>query len=81
MQLLRRQGEADALWVQLDEPVLARDRTSAEHDAVRHSYQRLGAVTQRPVLMVATYFGEIGPVDVDARLQALGRACLASRLP
>jgi 5-methyltetrahydropteroyltriglutamate--homocysteine methyltransferase len=74
-QLLRALGEAGAAWVQLDEPVLAADRTAAELEALRHAYHRLGTLTQRPALMVATYFGEIGealPVLAATDVEAIG---------
>jgi 5-methyltetrahydropteroyltriglutamate--homocysteine methyltransferase len=74
-ELLRALGSAGALWVQLDEPALAADRTGAEVEALGHAYQRLGALTQRPALMVSTYFGEIGaalPVLAASPVQAIG---------
>jgi len=74
-QLLRELGDAGARWVQLDEPVLAADRTSAELEALRHAYHRLGTLTRRPALMVSTYFGEIGdalPVLAASPVDAIG---------
>ncbi len=47
-------------WVQLDEPVLAADRSRKELEALRHAYYRLGSLNRRPALLVSTYFGEIG---------------------
>lgn len=47
-------------WVQLDEPVLAADRSGEELEALRHAYHRLGSLNRRPALLVSTYFGEIG---------------------
>ena len=46
-------------WVQLDEPVLAADRSREELEALRHAYHRLGSLKRRPALLVSTYFGEI----------------------
>ncbi|MEQ4205184.1 5-methyltetrahydropteroyltriglutamate--homocysteine S-methyltransferase [Actinopolymorpha sp. B9G3] len=68
--LLAELAAAGATWVQLDEPVLAADRTPEEIQAVRTTYDRLGGLPpkRRPKLAVATYFGAIG----DA-LQTLGR--------
>src|SRR6266568_1656404 len=74
-QLLRALGEAGARWVQLDEPALAADRTSQELEALRHAYHRLATLTQRPALMVSTYFGEIGdalPVLAASPVEAIG---------
>jgi 5-methyltetrahydropteroyltriglutamate--homocysteine methyltransferase len=67
--------EAGAQWVQLDEPVLAADRTAAELDALRHAYHRLGSLNRRPKLLVSTYFGEIGealPVLAASPAEAIG---------
>jgi 5-methyltetrahydropteroyltriglutamate--homocysteine methyltransferase len=51
-------------WVQLDEPALVADRTgadpAAELAAVRAAYHRLGAVPNRPAILVASYFGDLG---------------------
>jgi 5-methyltetrahydropteroyltriglutamate--homocysteine methyltransferase len=74
-ELLGALGDAGAQWVQLDEPVLAADRTSEELDALGHAYLRLGALTPRPGLMVSTYFGEIGaalPVLAASPVEAIG---------
>ena len=74
-QLLRALNEAGARWVQLDEPVLAADRTSEDLEALRHAYHRLGMLSQRPALMVSTYFGEIGdalPVLAASPVEAIG---------
>jgi 5-methyltetrahydropteroyltriglutamate--homocysteine methyltransferase len=74
-QLLRALHGAGAGWVQLDEPVLAADRTAHDLEALRHAYHRLGSLTARPALMVATYFGEIGdalPVLAASPVEAIG---------
>src|ERR1700761_7043236 len=74
-ELLRRLRAAGAQWVQLDEPVLAADRTGAELDALRHAYQRLGSALRRPAMLVSTYFGEIGdalPVLAATPVEAIG---------
>jgi len=44
-------------WVQLDEPALVTGTGAAE---ARRAYDRLGALTHRPKILVATYFGELG---------------------
>ncbi len=59
-QLLGYLEGAGAAWVQLDEPVLAGDRSRDELEALRHAYHRLGCLDRRPRLLVSTYFGEIG---------------------
>ncbi|MEU3980689.1 5-methyltetrahydropteroyltriglutamate--homocysteine S-methyltransferase [Streptomyces sp. NPDC026672] len=51
---------AGAEWVQLDEPSLVQDRSPAELNAAAHAYHDLGALTDRPKLLVASYFGRLG---------------------
>ncbi len=74
-QLLGELHAAGAEWVQLDEPVLAADRTEEELAALRRAYDRLGSLPQRPSLLVSTYFGEIGdalPVLAASPVEAIG---------
>jgi len=54
-------GQLDVDWVQFDEPALVQDRSPAELDALRRTYDKLAALTDRPRLLVATYFGDPGP--------------------
>ncbi len=54
-------AQLDTDWVQLDEPALVQDRTPAELDALHRAYTKLAALTDRPRLLVATYFGDPGP--------------------
>ncbi len=51
---------AGAAWVQLDEPALVQDRTPAELNAAEGAYRELGALTDRPKLLVASYFDRLG---------------------
>ncbi|MEV7085807.1 5-methyltetrahydropteroyltriglutamate--homocysteine S-methyltransferase [Streptomyces sp. NPDC093085] len=51
---------AGAEWVQLDEPALVQDRTPAELSAAARVYRELGSATDRPKLLVASYFGRLG---------------------
>lgn len=51
---------AGADWVQLDEPALVQDRTPAELDAAARAYRGLGALTDRPKLLLASYFDRLG---------------------
>ncbi|MGW5097612.1 5-methyltetrahydropteroyltriglutamate--homocysteine S-methyltransferase [Streptomyces nodosus] len=65
---------AGAEWVQLDEPALVQDRTPAELDAAARAYQGLGAHTERPKLLVASYFDRLGdalPVLAKAPVEGL----------
>ncbi|MFJ6063991.1 5-methyltetrahydropteroyltriglutamate--homocysteine S-methyltransferase [Streptomyces tendae] len=65
---------AGAEWVQLDEPALVQDRTPAELNAAERSYRVLGAPTDRPKLLVASYFDRLGdalPVLAKAPVEGL----------
>ncbi|WP_031088626.1 5-methyltetrahydropteroyltriglutamate--homocysteine S-methyltransferase [Streptomyces sp. NRRL WC-3549] len=65
---------AGAEWVQLDEPALVQDRTSAELNAAERAYRDLGALTDRPRLLVASYFDRLGdalPVLAKAPVEGL----------
>jgi 5-methyltetrahydropteroyltriglutamate--homocysteine methyltransferase len=53
---LSRLSAAGATWVQLDEPVLALDRTPAERDAFVRAYRLLAERVPKLKLLVATYF-------------------------
>ncbi|NNH72652.1 5-methyltetrahydropteroyltriglutamate--homocysteine S-methyltransferase [Nocardia uniformis] len=60
-ELLRGLAEAGAQWVQLDEPVLVTDLTADELAVVGNVYTELASASDRPALVVATYFGRPGP--------------------
>ncbi|RXS68804.1 5-methyltetrahydropteroyltriglutamate--homocysteine S-methyltransferase [Streptomyces sp. TM32] len=65
---------AGAHWVQLDEPALVQDRSPAELDASARAYRDLGALTDRPQLLVASYFDRLGealPVLAKAPVEGL----------
>ncbi|MET8811343.1 5-methyltetrahydropteroyltriglutamate--homocysteine S-methyltransferase [Streptomyces sp. NPDC004549] len=65
---------AGAEWVQLDEPALVQDRTPAELNAVERTYRELGALTDRPKLLIASYFDRLGaalPVLAKAPVDGL----------
>ncbi|SFE06376.1 methionine synthase (B12-independent) [Actinacidiphila alni] len=51
---------AGAGWAQLDEPALVQDRTPAELNAAARAYRDLGGLTDRPKLLVASYFDRLG---------------------
>ncbi|MET9730578.1 5-methyltetrahydropteroyltriglutamate--homocysteine S-methyltransferase [Streptomyces sp. NPDC006458] len=66
---------AGAQWVQLDEPALVQDRSAAELSAAARAYRYLGALTDRPKLLVASYFDRLGdalPVLAKAPVDGLG---------
>ncbi|MGY4919452.1 5-methyltetrahydropteroyltriglutamate--homocysteine S-methyltransferase [Streptomyces sp. 900116325] len=65
---------AGAEWVQLDEPALVQDRSSAELKAATRTYRELGDLTDRPKLLVASYFDRLGealPVLAKAPVEGL----------
>ncbi|MEV6042595.1 5-methyltetrahydropteroyltriglutamate--homocysteine S-methyltransferase [Streptomyces xanthochromogenes] len=65
---------AGAEWVQLDEPALVQDRTPAELNVAERAYRDLGALTDRPKLLVASYFARLGdalPVLAKAPVEGL----------
>ncbi|MGC0362502.1 5-methyltetrahydropteroyltriglutamate--homocysteine methyltransferase [Rhodococcus sp. 27YEA15] len=58
--LLGQLKAAGAEWVQLDEPALVGDRTAAEIEQARAAYAELSALTDRPAILLASYFGSLG---------------------
>ncbi len=78
--LLTRLAAAGAQWVQFDEPAFAADRSDEEIAALGTAYTRLAAVHHRPAILVATYFGGIGPalpVLAGTPVEAIGVDCVA----
>ncbi|GAA4212961.1 5-methyltetrahydropteroyltriglutamate--homocysteine S-methyltransferase [Actinocatenispora rupis] len=74
-ELLGALADEGVAWVQLDEPALVADRTPAELAATAAAYERLGGLTRRPALFVASYFGGLGealPVLADSPVEAIG---------
>lgn len=72
--LLAELRAAGAEWVQLDEPALVQDRTPAELSTAARAYRELGALTERPKLLVASYFDRLGdalPVLAKAPVEGL----------
>ncbi|MEW1632757.1 5-methyltetrahydropteroyltriglutamate--homocysteine S-methyltransferase [Streptomyces sp. NPDC093801] len=73
-QVLAALRAAGAEWVQLDEPALVQDRTPADLNAAARAYRDLGALTDRPKLLVASYFDRLGealPVLAKAPVEGL----------
>ncbi|MER5534091.1 5-methyltetrahydropteroyltriglutamate--homocysteine S-methyltransferase [Streptomyces mirabilis] len=73
-QVLTDLRTAGAEWVQLDEPALVQDRTPAELNAATRAYRDLGGLTERPKLLVASYFDRLGdalPVLAKAPVEGL----------
>jgi 5-methyltetrahydropteroyltriglutamate--homocysteine methyltransferase len=67
-ELLSLLAENGAQWVQLDEPALVTDISPDAPALAEAVYNALGAVSNRPAIYVATYFGDPG-----ASLAALAR--------
>ncbi|WP_099025705.1 5-methyltetrahydropteroyltriglutamate--homocysteine S-methyltransferase [Mycolicibacterium palauense] len=67
-ELLRRLAVAGAQWVQLDEPILVTDVLDDAAELAGRVYASLAGATDRPAILVATYFGEL-----DQALPALAR--------
>ncbi|GAA3362348.1 5-methyltetrahydropteroyltriglutamate--homocysteine S-methyltransferase [Saccharopolyspora gregorii] len=59
-ELLGELHRAGVEWVQLDEPAFTADRSQADLDTLRAAYQRLGELSERPKILVASYFGDLG---------------------
>ncbi|GAA4672503.1 5-methyltetrahydropteroyltriglutamate--homocysteine S-methyltransferase [Streptomyces chumphonensis] len=59
-EILARLRAVGAKWVQLDEPALVQDRTPAELGAAERAYGHLGGLGDRPKLLVASYFDQLG---------------------
>jgi 5-methyltetrahydropteroyltriglutamate--homocysteine methyltransferase len=60
-ELLQRLAAAGADWVQLDEPCLVLDLEPAALRAIEQSYIRLSQAAPSLRLLLATYFGDLGP--------------------
>jgi len=46
-------------WVQLDEPFLSADLTPAQKESYQDMFDKLGALTQRPKVMLTAYFADL----------------------
>ncbi|WP_406264355.1 5-methyltetrahydropteroyltriglutamate--homocysteine S-methyltransferase [Streptomyces sp. NBC_00191] len=72
--VLRELRAADAPWVQLDEPALVQDQPPAVLSAAARAYRELGGLTDRPKLLIASYFDRLGdalPVLAKAPVDGL----------
>ncbi len=72
-EVLAELGKLGAEWVQIDEPVLVEDRSSAELEALERAYAKLAAVEGAPKIVIATYFDHVGEAyPVLTRLPVAG---------
>jgi len=60
-ELLAQLADTGAEWVQIDEPALVRDLDTPVLDAVERVYDALAQAPRRPAILVASYFGSLGP--------------------
>ncbi len=58
--VLRQLAQAGAVWIQLDEPMLALDTRDEASQAFVSVYERLSEVSSDLRILVATYFEELG---------------------
>lgn len=58
-ELLALLAEQGVEWVQIDEPVLVTDFVATAAEFAERTYAQLGRLTERPAILVATYFGEL----------------------
>ncbi|WP_369052470.1 5-methyltetrahydropteroyltriglutamate--homocysteine S-methyltransferase [Kineococcus terrestris] len=86
--LLAAHAAAGATWVQLDEPALVSDSATAGvadlPGLVRRTYERLVALPQRPQLLVAAPYGDLGELlEPLARtgVEGIGLDLVRGRLP
>ena len=73
-ELLAALADAGAGWVQLDEPILVTDQPERVLEATDRAYGALGAATNRPRILFATYFDGLGdalPVLRDAPVDGI----------
>jgi 5-methyltetrahydropteroyltriglutamate--homocysteine methyltransferase len=61
VELLDRLERAGADWVQIDEPILALDLSPAVLGTLVLAYERLGRASSRLRILLAAYFGGLGP--------------------
>jgi 5-methyltetrahydropteroyltriglutamate--homocysteine methyltransferase len=59
-EVIERLASQGASWVQLDEPCFVEDRSERELDALRLAYEELCRVSERPRILVKTYFDHVG---------------------
>lgn len=74
-ELLALLAERGVEWVQIDEPVLVTDFVDTAAELAERTYAQLGRLTNRPAILVATYFGELSdalPALARTPVEAIG---------
>lgn len=85
--ILRDLHEAGAPWVELDEPILVADGDLPRErllEATRRAYAALGALAERPAILVAAPYGELRdalPVLAEAPIEAIGLDLVRGGVP
>ncbi|SIR92842.1 5-methyltetrahydropteroyltriglutamate--homocysteine S-methyltransferase [Williamsia sterculiae] len=77
---LARQG---CKCVQLDEPAFTMDRTDAELESLRSTYDTLSAASQRPRLLVTGQYGDFGPalpILAETNVEAIALDLVSERV-
>ena len=59
-ELLASLKEAGVTWIQIDEPFLVTDLTTAEKNAFKLAYQKISKVSSSLKIILTTYFGGLG---------------------
>lgn len=59
-QVLTRLHEMSIPWVQIDEPSLVTDLDEKGREIFHRAYERLSSLSNRPRILLATYFGNLG---------------------
>jgi len=87
-QVLAALAAAGATWVQLDEPALVSESTAVPLErlvtAAEHAYRVLGDATDRPALLVAAPYGDLGaalPVLARTNVEAIALDLVRGSLP
>ena len=87
-QVLSALAAAGATWVQLDEPALVSESTAVAPDrlvaAAKQAYSALGAVTDRPAIVVAAPYGDLGaalPALAGTPVEAIALDLVRGGLP
>ncbi|MDA8391630.1 MAG: 5-methyltetrahydropteroyltriglutamate--homocysteine S-methyltransferase [Actinomycetota bacterium] len=60
VELLAALRASGADWVQLDEPALVGELGPVQLEALERTYRRLGSSSERPKIVLSTYFGDVG---------------------
>lgn len=74
IQLLQSLQQAGVTWIQIDEPILVTDLTSAQQSLFQYAYNEIRAAVPALKIMLATYFGALQdntPLTLELPIDAL----------